>query len=224
MQQKKRKTLLRRLLQRSNLSPDEFEKALITDLQRWGVFVCDHFLSEEELAGVAIEFEELHLRGKFKRAGIGKLKDFHVNEEIRKDETLWLESAELSDVQNALWDKLDVLKRAINETLFLGLWSLEGHYAYYPVGGFYKKHIDRFSQDDTRTISMVLYLNSEWKESDGGQLRIHHPDLSNGMTDISPLGGRLVCFLSSQIEHEVLPATRIRRSFAGWWKRRSSDL
>jgi SM-20-related protein len=40
--------------------------------------------------------------------------------------------------------------------------------------------------------------------------------LPDGALDILPQAGKLVCFRSDQIEHEVLPATRPRMSITGW--------
>jgi SM-20-related protein len=40
--------------------------------------------------------------------------------------------------------------------------------------------------------------------------------LDNETLDVLPQAGRLVCFRSEQIEHEVLPATRPRFSITGW--------
>jgi SM-20-related protein len=39
--------------------------------------------------------------------------------------------------------------------------------------------------------------------------------------DISPVGSRTVVFLSADMLHEVLPATRDRLSLTGWFRRRS---
>jgi SM-20-related protein len=47
-----------------------------------------------------------------------------------------------------------------------------------------------------------------------------HPD-GKCTEDISPLGSRLVLFLSATMLHEVLPATRDRLSLAGWFRRRA---
>ena len=97
----------------------------------------------------------------------------------------------------------------------MGLWTLEAHYALYPPGGVYKKHLDRFSTDDLRTISIVLYLNESWVKEDGGELKLYIEKESEVV--VAPSGATLVCFLSDTVEHEVLPARRARRSVAGWF-------
>ena len=87
------------------------------------------------------------------------------------------------------------------------------HFALYPPGAFYKRHLDAFKERNARKISLILYLNQDWQVTDGGQLRMYLPEQR---LDISPLGGRLVCFRSELIEHEVLPAKRDRLSITGW--------
>jgi SM-20-related protein len=64
----------------------------------------------------------------------------------------------------------------------------------------------------------VLYLNEDWSTGDSGALRMHLPE---GAHDILPAGGTLVCFVSEQFEHEVLPSTRERLAVAGWFRRRA---
>ena len=76
----------------------------------------------------------------------------------------------------------------------------------------------RFRDDDARVLSSVTYLNADWGDRDGGALRLYLP---RGAHDIAPRGGSLVLFLSAEIEHEVLPATRERLSIAGWFRRRA---
>src|SRR2546422_115217 len=83
------------------------------------------------------------------------------------------------------------------------------------AGAGYARHIDRFRDDDTRVLSIVLYLNDRWRNEDGGMLRLH---LERGRSiDAIPYEGTLVAFLSDRFAHEVLPARRERFSIAGWF-------
>lgn len=191
----------------------------IESLEKNGYFIIDDFLTSEELILIHQDFTDLYKDGKFKRAGIGKNTDFQLNNDVRKDETYWLEPLSLNATQLILWKKLEALKQQLNESLFLGLWEFEAHYSYYPIGGLYLAHVDRFSSDDKRTISMVLYLNQEWVTADGGELRIHQKE-PLAPIDINPIDGKLVCFFSADVLHEVLISKKSRMSFAGWWKRR----
>jgi SM-20-related protein len=198
--------------------------ATVNQLEKKQFVICDDFLNFEEITALIDDFQQRRNAGQFKSAGIGKGLNSHLNILIRNDETLWFESEQLTPAQKNLWNKLGQLKDAINSHFFMGLWHLEGHYAWYPAGGKYDAHLDRFSNDDARTISMVLYLNPDWKKGDGGELRIHREKENLPPLDVEPIAGRLVCFFSADVLHEVLPSTKPRMSFAGWWKRRTSDL
>jgi SM-20-related protein len=192
----------------------------LEDFKSKSYFVWDDFLTPEEITIVMADYREIYKAGSFKLAGLGnKEGPRNVNSEIRTDETYWLDPNALTSRQSVLWNHLEVLKNVLNERFFLGLWTLEGHYSHYPSNGFYRKHIDRFSNDDQRTVSTVIYLNPTWNKGDGGELRIHEDNSST--VDIAPRGGRLVCFLSSKIVHEVLTSHKTRHSFAGWWKKRA---
>jgi SM-20-related protein len=91
----------------------------------------------------------------------------------------------------------------------------------YPAGTYYKKHLDQFKKDDHRKLSVICYLNKDWREEEGGQLRIY---LEEGTQEVLPVAGRLVCFRSDLLEHEVLPSTRSRLSLTGWVLDQYSDL
>jgi SM-20-related protein len=114
---------------------------------------------------------------------------------------------------------MDTLRIELNRRLLLGMESLEAHFACYPPGAGYARHRDRFADDDARVLSLACYLNPDWPDAAGGALRLHLPD---GPRDIAPRSGSVVLFLSGDVEHEVLPATRDRWSIAGWFRRRAS--
>ena len=168
--------------------------------------VIDSFLDP-----AALFAEAQNRRAEFRRAGIGK--DGRLHDEIRRDEILWLPDSPDSPAQADLHARLSLLKDELNRELFAGLKSFEAHFAIYPAGAFYARHVDRFKADDSRVLSCVLYLNPDWSADDGGALRLH------GLSDIVPAPGRLVVFFSDEIEHEVLPARRDRFSVACWLKR-----
>jgi len=178
-----------------------------------GFAVIDDFLSQQEIDSI------LALQGfkngllQFKKAGIGKNQDKQINEAIRGDYILWINP---NNAEPPLLTYLDRLKQVIafvNQSLFLSLKDCEVHQTIYPIGSFYKRHLDQFKKDDQRKLSVICYLNKDWKEADGGQLRMF---IGNESKDILPLAGRLVCFRSDLLEHEVLPATRERLSLTGW--------
>lgn len=178
-----------------------------------GFAVIDDFLSNEEIDSV------LALQGfkngllQFKKAGIGKNQDKQINEAIRGDYIQWIDP---NNAEPPLLTYLGRLKQVIafvNQSLFLSLKDCEVHQTIYPIGSFYKRHLDQFKKDDHRKLSVICYLNKDWKEADGGQLRMF---IGHESKDILPVAGRLVCFRSDLLEHEVLPATRERLSLTGW--------
>jgi SM-20-related protein len=135
---------------------------------------------------------------------------------LRGDATHWLEAG-ASAPQDTLLARLDALRVAVNRTAFLGLSDIEAHFAHYAPGARYARHRDRFRDDDRRVVSLACYLNDDWDDApDGGALRLY--DAGGAPREFAPVGGRAVVFLS-ELEHEVLPATRDRFSVAAWLRR-----
>ncbi len=136
---------------------------------------------------------------------------------LRGDDTLWLDDPACGPAAGALLLALDGLRSGLNERLTLGLASVEAHFAHYPVGAGYARHVDGFQRDDARVLSLVLYLNRDWPADGGGALRLHLPE---GPHDIAPRQGTLALFLSAGVEHEVMPAAQPRFSVAAWFRQR----
>jgi SM-20-related protein len=183
-----------------------------------GFASIDQFLSSEEVKSLLLvkPFSD----GSLRPAGIGKTVK-QVNEGIRGDHIHWIDKETEELPLKLFMDRLDALRLSLNQNLYLSLKDYEGHLACYPKGTFYKRHLDQFKTDDHRKISVIMYLNENWHETDGGQLRLY---LDEGHLDISPDGGKLVCFRSDVIEHEVLPAGRERLSITGWFLDQFSNL
>ena len=163
------------------------------------------------------EAQSLWSAGEFNKAGIGRQEAFNVRPEIRSDKIFWLHKNDLSPTQKLYFNFIDELKENINRDFFLSLRTFEAHLAGYPKGSFYKKHLDQFQTQRNRLISVILYLNFNWKEEYGGKLRIYLNE--NSYEDILPEAGTLVCFRSDLIYHEVLPCTHERFSLTGWLRR-----
>jgi len=194
--------------------PDPAILEKITELltsQGWAVI--ENFVPRVVITQLAQETRQQELR----RAGVGKPRT--VNNDIRGDHILWLDSSNSSKLQQAYLKLTEHLRLALNRDMRLGLFEFEGHLAHYPVGAFYRKHLDSFQQDNRRVLSSVLYLNQDWQAEHGGQLRMHLN--TDKHVDVLPQGGTLVLFFSDQFWHEVLPATRDRLSITGWFKSRS---
>lgn len=197
------------------------ELRVADELAEHGWAVVDQFLPTSEVQALAEDAREQLRSGKFRPAGVGARERHAVRQDVRRDSVLWLEPPGVCAAQQAVLARFEGLRAALNRELQLGLFDFECHYACYPPGTFYRRHLDRFAGDDRRTLSCVLYLNADWGENDGGELRLH---LDNGSQDVVPLGGRLVAFLSQRFEHEVRPARRERLSLAGWFRRRTPGI
>lgn len=78
-----------------------------------------------------------------------------------------------------------------------------------PGGSTYPLHVDNTlgitgsPQDDSRKLTCIIYLNPDYQQGDGGELRLLL--LNGGCFDLDPRGGRMVIFWSDEIPHEVLP-------------------
>lgn len=204
---------------------DEWEKKnkiIVEDLYDKGWCVLDNYIPEEFKKELLKEQRELLMHGQFRLAGIGKGETFAIKPEIRSDKVLWMDENLLTPLQEVYWDKMERLRSAINQRCFLGLKSFEAHFAMYPQGSFYLRHLDQFQSVSYRIVSIVLYLNDTWEESDGGELRMFYtrPDGIEDYKDFLPLGGRIVVFLSGEVPHEVLPTNKERISITGWMKDR----
>ncbi len=174
-------------------------------------------LSVDFARELAAECRRRAQQGVLKTAGVGRAAGAQVQEGIRGDAIQWLEpgQAPVSDRYLAL---MDTLRGELNRQLYLGLEDFECHFALYEPGAFYQKHVDRFRDDDRRAVSAVLYLNEEWLAEQGGALRLY-PEGAEPR-DVLPQLGTLAVFLSANLPHEVLPATRERLSLTGWFRRR----
>jgi len=180
--------------------------------------VVDNFVDEAFRKALLKEQTDLLNHGQFTKAAVGKGDQKQVRAEIRSDEVLWMDPTALSPLQAIFWEKVAEVQQVLNRRCFLGLKSFEGHFARYPIGSFYKRHLDQFHAVPHRIVTVILYLNESWTEADGGQLRMYFPqeDGSERLEDVLPLGGRLVVFLSEEIPHEVLPTLKERISITGW--------
>jgi SM-20-related protein len=180
--------------------------------------VVDNFVDDAFRKALLKEQTDLLNQGQFTKAAVGKGDQKQVRTEIRSDEVLWMDPTALSPLQAIFWEKVAEVQQVLNRRCFLGLKSFEGHFARYPIGSFYKRHLDQFHAVPHRIVTVILYLNESWTEADGGQLRMYFPqeDGNERLEDVLPVGGRLVVFLSEEIPHEVLPTQKERISITGW--------
>lgn len=183
----------------------------------WLTLDAASLLGPELLAGLRAEIDALEQAAAMERAGVGRGVHFTRDRSVRRDRIAWLQGD--TSRQQQLFDFFEVLRVGLNRTLFLGLRRFEAHYASYHPGDFYRRHVDSFRGRASRIVSLVLYLNDDWKPGDGGELQIFSRE---GPEDIcgcvSPESGRVVMFMSEEVPHEVLPARRPRHSVACWFR------
>ena len=182
--------------------------------------MVDDFVDARLLTQLRWRCSELQATGALRPAQVGRGAKQRRLPEVRGDFISWLQQP-TRDAEHDLLAKLDQMRVALNRALMTGLDDFQGHFAIYPPGAAYARHFDKLQGSDLRAISAALYLNDGWRSEDGGQLRVY---LGGGRSqDVEPVGGRLVAFLSDRFEHEVLPASRERMSFTGWFRRRGLD-
>ena len=195
--------------------------AIADDLAEQGFAVVDNFLDGKETEELVQldEFQNglLHMR----KAGVGQQSDFRINESIRGDYIRWIDKTSAVPPLKVYIDRLNGMMKFINRSLFLSLKDIELHTTVYPAGAYYKRHLDQFKPGDHRKLSVICYLNKDWTDDLGGQLRMY---LESGVKDVLPVAGRLVCFRSDKIEHEVLASKKERLSVTGWMLDQEVDL
>ena len=185
-----------------------------------GYAVIENFFNHEDVQALALRAKALQSSGGMHKATTGVKKT--ESSTRRGDFIHWIEASEASEAEVIYLDTMNDLQQAINHTFFLGLFELESHFAIYPPGAGYQKHLDQFIGKEERKVSSILYLNDNWQSDDGGQLRIYLDKKNEArFIDITPQAGTLVVFLSGDFLHEVLPTNRERASVTGWFKTRS---
>jgi SM-20-related protein len=197
---------------------DEAVGRLVETLATRSYAVADDFVPPLLVRDLAGELARLQSAGEFSVAAIGRETGQRQDAHVRHAAIRWFDGA--TAPERAFLALADRLRIAINRRLFLGLFEFECNFIAYPVGGFYGRHLDSLTGRKNRVVSLVAYLDADWQESDGGQLRVwlSPEDYGPAVLTIVPAAGRIVLMLSEEIPHEVLPALRPRHAIAGWWR------
>ena len=209
-----------------------------------GYIVKPNFLSSTFVKNLRRDIDLLRAKNRFTAAKIGQDSTNTLNTKIRIAETCFVGESKLQDEPNEVRDELyqvlenlrsvlsanELLKRNNNSPApMLDRTLSEFLYAYYPKGGFYRRHMDSVpnSASSLRAYSLLIYLNEYWSESDGGYLRMHFDSGREFLPsneeakyiDVKPKGGTLVLFDSYKIPHEVLDTSSERAVVVGWYNR-----
>lgn len=211
-------------MQTANLPCPITDKQL-DELAQLGYAIIDNYLPVALIQALRQQATRLWEAGIMHQASVGKADSNKITSEVRGDSIYWLDEESLSAEQLDYLATMQSLQEALNRHFFLGLFEFECHFAVYAPGAIYQKHLDQFKGQQERQISAVLYLNENWQQDNGGELRLYLEKGKNpDFIDIAPLGGRLVLFLSGRFYHEVLPMRRTRISLTGWLRTRSLEL
>ena len=192
----------------------QYEK-IIDDLINQNYAQVDGFFEESTCLGLRNLLLEKEQEGVFKKATIGNKVNATETLAIRSDKISWIENDSENEFEKSFNVQIDALCTYLNRTCFTGIKDWEFHYALFEKGAFYKRHIDRFKNDNSRKYSVVTYLNQNRQVDDGGALVIY---TEQGAVTILPEWGRTVIFKSDLLEHEVMVSGKDRLSITGWLK------
>lgn len=179
------------------------------------VGIAEHFLSDELASHLRKNLLALQKKKLLVHAGTGNNEKLSHDTQVRGDSIYWLDREHDNAYENEFLDQIDDFVKYLNRSCFAGITSYEFHYSLYETGTFYKKHLDQFLNNPGRKFSMINYLNENWNERDGGQLKIYQ---SYNDKKIAPTSGKAVFFKSDQLQHEVLVTNAPRMSITGWLK------
>ncbi|MCE9683408.1 2OG-Fe(II) oxygenase [Halomonas alkalisoli] len=194
---------------------------LVDALVDQGWYIGEAMLDAELCHDLYRELMTLAESEALESAGIGRGPQHTLRRDIRGDAIHWLDRGSLA--QRRYLEAMADLQRELNQALFLGLFEYEAHFAHYPPGAFYKRHLDSFQGRANRVVSTVGYLNPDWPVDGGGEMVIFaDDDPQREVARVAPAAGNFACFLSERVPHEVLPTRQPRASIAGWFRRNAS--
>lgn len=189
---------------------------IITLLNTQGWAVSDTAIPPEWCRELLAAAQQEWHAGRFEPGEFGHQGTDGHQPEIRGDAICWVEPDSIV-AQHPFFQWIARFREVLNARFRLGVRSQEFHFARYPAGAGYRKHVDQHRGVNFRKISLVLYLNADWDPADGGELclyQTYNPDLE--IQRFAPLGARLAVFVSGHVPHEVLPCRATRWSLAGW--------
>lgn len=219
-----------------------FQDVLFQSLEERGWAVSDRIVPPSLAQALRNHAHQLWQQGFFKPASIGRQAGLVRDPDIRGDAICWINDNTPPPPCAEFLAWTDALRQELNRHFFLSLRGQEFHFARYEPGRGYARHMDQHGGTSARKVSLVLYLNEDWKAEDGGELCLYGPETGDGEpgrdapapsggdrqpdpgpnaaleAKVLPESGRLALFLSDRVPHEVLPARRVRWSLTGWFR------
>ncbi|KAG0041272.1 hypothetical protein BGZ83_002073 [Gryganskiella cystojenkinii] len=176
--------------------------------------------------------------GMFKTGQMDKASGKHNEEEdpfregnARGDYTIWVSpGSKFLEQCDALRECVDWFSKRLHEDLAKVVHlhgQAEYQLAFYPPdSSHYERHRDSFptsdrEDKDQRRVTAIVYFNPDWKQGDGGELRIFDKgmgDEDEKKVDIAPKAARCVIFLSGVMDHAVMPSFNERIALTSWYR------
>ena len=128
---------------------------IISDIVEQGYSICDSFLEPVVVKHLRKHIKVLYAENELKKAAIGNRVNESIEKTIRGDYIQWINERDSNSAEEKFFEAINAFKSYLNATCFMGLLHQEFHYAVYPQGTFYRKHIDTFQNDDRRKLSVV---------------------------------------------------------------------
>ncbi len=190
-------------------------ESIVEQISAQNYAIIQYLNPDKTLRGLYQQLQTITNNHQLSNAGIGAKTNYQKNEAIRSDQIHWIDEQRTIREEKDFLQRIGNLSDYLNRTCYTGIRGREFHYARFETGAFYKRHIDRFNNDNARKFSVITYLNPQWNPDFGGELVLY---LNNQTISVLPEWGCTVIFPSHLIEHEVLPASQPRLSLTGWLK------
>tara|TARA_Y100000768_G_scaffold275882_1_gene211429 strand:- start:539 stop:1123 length:585 start_codon:yes stop_codon:yes gene_type:complete len=189
---------------------------MIIELEEKGWVAMKDFLPQALCLKILEIYQQQFKAGQFEQAKIGSDLSKQLILDIRVSQTCWLDEITFENELRTLQNFFNELITSLNRAFFLNLKRYESQLAFYPEGGFYKKHLDQIKGQMHRQLTSIFYLNDC---EVGGELVLYDRENRNHVSSvIKPKQGTFVLFFSSQIFHEVLPTQSPRYSMTSWFR------
>lgn len=131
---------------------------------------------------------------------------------MRKNKIFWQEDDFGEDVDD-LQQMMLSLVRQLNSSYGFSFKLIEARLGIYEPGKLISKSDEaEESLKKYNTVSFVIYLNSDWDEEDGGQLRLFLD--KDNIEEIDPVAGRLV-FVGDNLDYEITEVNTRRLGVTG---------
>lgn len=207
--------------ERKQFYSDEQWNRWLSQLADIDYVVVDDFLPVDLYQQVQKYFQSQLDEHEFSKAAIGSSEKRQIESSVRGDFIYWLDQQRDTELLD-LFELFDETASNLKSQLFLSISDYEFHFALYPPETRYEKHVDQFQGNSNRMISMLIYLNENWKPGDGGELKIYQENEEDIL--VEPLARRLVMFKSDSVAHEVMLTHTRRKSLTGWLLHQPASL